>query len=89
MSHWDRLADQLLSVAERRAAAVSGRVRRFAVLTTGPLTAQEAGGDLVISEEDEDVEVYKPVADAALAPGDVLLVREHEGTYEVTAVIDA
>lgn len=62
--------------------------RRFTVKTTVPLTLTSEDGLLVISEDDDDVEVLSGIRRRPLATGDVVEVRETADVFVLTDVVE-
>lgn len=61
--------------AGEEARAHAPRPERFEVVSTAPLQLHGVDTDVLLHEDDEDVNVHAPVADANLSPGDLVMVQ--------------
>lgn len=85
---FEALATKIRSMAAEQAAAVAGRHLRFRITRVAPLAATALEGGITIDATDEDVEVYRAVATATLAVGDVVDVMETDEGYAIMGLVD-
>jgi hypothetical protein len=87
---WDDVVTALLGRVSSDREDAGAQHHRYTVLKTSPLRLRELGGDEILDDADDDVEVSRAVrrADPALATGDVVIVREDRDGYVVTEILD-
>lgn len=85
------LADRLMGRMRETAKEVSNRHERFVVEEVDPLELRSEDGTLTLSEEDDDVEVFRTVEKAItageLAVGDVVDARETRDGWEIVGIV--
>jgi hypothetical protein len=88
MSAVKELARRLRQMAREEARSASPPVQRFKVRRANPLVLDEIGGDLLLEEGDEDVELARELAADRPSVGETVRVhRDAEGDYIVSGVI--
>lgn len=88
---YERLALRIKDLATKTVKKHAGSSMRFIVLRVDPLRAEAEDGTVIIEEDDDDVEIFRPVLrlrdDDELDVDDVLQVRETADGYEIWGVV--